>query len=197
MAIINNVAYSWSMITLSSTALGIDEGSTTLEGVSAIKWSKKRKVESNYGMGGKPVSRGFGNITYTASITMDYATQQLLRSVYGSLLEIGEFDLIISFANPMASDDWTTTTVTLKGCIFTEDCLESQQDDTNITHEFDLNPFDIQIVSEVGSVVLLVPFLNPSTFFIKHLIDLTEPATLGRGLRITLISGRCLFRSFL
>ena len=120
MAIINNVAYSWSMITLSSTALGIDEGSTTLEGVSAIKWSKKRKVESNYGMGGRPVSRGFGNITYTASITMDYATQQLLRSVYGSLLEIGEFDLIISFANPMAGEDWTTTTVTLKGCIFTE-----------------------------------------------------------------------------
>ena len=36
MAIINNVAYSWSMITLSSTALGIDEGSTTLEGVSAM-----------------------------------------------------------------------------------------------------------------------------------------------------------------
>ena len=90
------------MITLSSTALGIDEGSTTLEGVSAIKWSKKRKVESNYGMGGRPVSRGFGNITYTASITMDYATQQLLRSVYGSLLEIGEFDLIISFANPVS-----------------------------------------------------------------------------------------------
>lgn len=23
--------------------------------------------------------------------------------------------------------------------------MESQQDDTNITHEFDLNPFDIQI----------------------------------------------------
>ena len=81
------------MITLSSTALGIDEGSTTLEGVSAIKWSKKRKVESNYGMGGRPVSRGFGNITYTASITMDYATQQLLRSVYGSLLEIGDYQL--------------------------------------------------------------------------------------------------------
>lgn len=63
------------------------------------------------------------------------------------VLEIGEFDLIISFANPMAGEDWTTTTVTLKGCIFTEDCLESQQDDTNITHEFDLNPFDIQIGS--------------------------------------------------
>lgn len=145
MAIINNVAYSWSMITLSSTALGIEEGSTVLEGVSGIKWSKKRKIESNYGMGGKPVSRGFGNITYTASITMDYATQQTLRSIYGSLMSIGEFDLIVSFANPMASDDWTTTTITLKGCIFDEDCLESQQDDVNILHEFSLNPFNIQI----------------------------------------------------
>jgi hypothetical protein len=133
------------MITLASTALGIEEGSTTLEGVSGIKWNKKRKIESNYGMGGKPVSRGFGNISYSASITMDYATQQMLRSTYGSLMDIGEFDLIVSFANPMASDDWSTTTVTLKGCIFSEDGLESQQDDTNITKEFDLNPFDIVI----------------------------------------------------
>lgn len=59
MAIINNVAYSWSMITLASTALGIEEGSTVLEGVSGIKWSKKRKIEPNYGLGGKPVSPGF------------------------------------------------------------------------------------------------------------------------------------------
>ena len=147
MAISNKVAYSWSMITLASTALGIDEGSTVLEGVSGIKWSKKRKIESNYGLGGRPCSRGFGNISYEASITMDYATQQGLRSTYGSLMDIGEFDLIVSFANPMASDDWVTSTVTLKGCIFSEDGMESQQDDTNITHEFDLNPFDIQIGS--------------------------------------------------
>lgn len=32
----------------------------------------------------------------------------------------------------------------------------------------------LHIVSEVGSIVLLVPFLNPSAFFIKHLIDLTD-----------------------
>jgi hypothetical protein len=59
-------------------------------------------VKSNYGMDGKPVSRDFGNITYTASITMDYNTQQILRSTYGSLMDIGEFDMIISFTNPMA-----------------------------------------------------------------------------------------------
>lgn len=55
-------------------------------------------------MGGKPVSRGFGNISYITSITMDYATQQTLRSVCGSMMDIREFDLITSFANPMASD---------------------------------------------------------------------------------------------
>lgn len=145
MAIINNVAYSWSMIRFSSTALGIDDTDVTLNGVSAVKWNKSRKVESNYGIGGKPVSRGFGNLSYTASITMDYATQQTLRALKGSLMDIGEFDLIISFANANGSEDWSTSTITLKGCIFSEDGMESQQDDTNITHEFQLNPFDIQI----------------------------------------------------
>ena len=156
MAVINNVAYSWSMITLASTALGIDEGSTTLEGVSGIKWNKTRKIESNYGLGGKPVSRGFGNLTYIASITMDYATQQALRSTYGSLMDIGEFDLIVSFANPMASDDWTTTTVTLKGCIFNEDGMESQQDDTNIQKSFSLTRSILlseRVDSKEGAVV--------------------------------------------
>lgn len=99
-------------------------------------------------MGGKPVSRGFSNIIYTASITMDYATQEILSSTDGSLMDIGKFDLIIWFANLMSSDDWTTTTINLKGCIFSEDGMESQQNDTNITYEFDLNPFDIEVVDE-------------------------------------------------
>lgn len=46
MAIINNVAYSWSMITLASNDLWIDEGLTTLEGVSGIKWNKRRERSS-------------------------------------------------------------------------------------------------------------------------------------------------------
>lgn len=37
----------------------------------------------------------------------------------------------------------TAETVTLKGCLFNEDGMESKQDDTNITKEFNLNPFDI------------------------------------------------------
>ena len=145
--VINNVAYSWSMVQLTSSGL---TGSTSanpviLQGVSGIKWNIKKNMKTNYGLGGEPVNRGFGNREYTASITMDYNTQVQLRALKGSLMALGEFDLVISFANEMGVDDskWTTETITLKGCLFTEDGMEANQDDTNITKEFDLNPFKI------------------------------------------------------
>ena len=147
MAIINNVAYSWSMIRLSCPGLGIDEDSTILQGVSEIKWEKTRKVENNYGIGGNPINRGFGNKTCTASITMDYNTVSQLRSAVGSLMDLGEFDLIVSFADLTDESTMETSTVTLKGCLFNKEGFESKQDDTTITKEFDLNPFDIQIGS--------------------------------------------------
>lgn len=143
--IVNNVAYSWAMIELTAPALtgSANANSIVLQGVTGIKWNRKWNVKTNYGLGGKPVNRGFGNWEYTASITLDYNAQVQLRNLRGSLTALGEFDLIISFANEFDTEDWTTETVTLKGCLFTEDGMEASQDDTNITKEFDLNPFDI------------------------------------------------------
>ena len=52
------------------------------------------------------------------------------------------------------------------------------QEDSQIENEEtygEEKPEDIlHIVSEIGSIVLLVPFLNPSAFIGKHIIDLTE-----------------------
>lgn len=143
--IVNNVAYSWSMVELTAPALTGSSNSNPviLSGVSAIKWNIEHKVETNYGLGGQPVNRGFGNTVYTASITMDYNTQVQLRALKGSLMALGEFDLVISFSNDMGSDDWVEETITLQGCLFNEDGMEVQQDDTNITKEFNLNPFKI------------------------------------------------------
>lgn len=143
--IVNNVAYSWAMISLKIAGQDYD-----LSGVTSIKWNRKWNVKTNYGIGGKPINRGFGNWEYTASITMDYNTQQELRAINGSLVGLGEFDLIISFANQIdgaeiGEGSWSTHTVTLVGCLFTEDGMEASQDDTAITKEFDLNPFDIVI----------------------------------------------------
>lgn len=145
--IVNNVAYSWSMVQLTSSTLAgsANANPEVLQGVSAIKWNIRRNTKVNYGLGGEPVNRGFGNHEYTASITMDYNTQVQLRGERSSLSDIGEFDLIVSFANEMGTENWKTETVTLKGCMFTEDGLEVSQDDTNITKEFDLNVFKIEV----------------------------------------------------
>lgn len=147
--IINNVAYSWAMIELTAPALtgSNNANPTILQGVSGIKWEIKQKVETNYGLGGEPANRGFGNTEYTASITMDYNTQVQLRALGGSLRNLGEFDLILSFSNALGTDDWTTEVVTLKGCLFNEDGMDAKQDDTNITKEFNLNPFKIVLSS--------------------------------------------------
>ena len=145
--IINNVAYSWAMVQLTSVGLtgSANSNPIILQGVTAIKWNRKKKVEVNYGLGGEPANRGFGNTEYQAQITMDYNTQIQLRALKGSLMALGEFDLVISFANEFNSQDFSTETVTLKGCLFNEDGMEVSQDDTNITKEFELNPFKIEI----------------------------------------------------
>lgn len=142
---INNVAYSWAMLQLTAPSLtgSANANPIILQGVTAIKWNKKRKVETNYGLGGEPANRGFGNTEYEAQMTMDYNTQVQLRSLKGSLMALGEFDLVLSFANEFNSKDFSTETVTLKGCLFNEDGMEVSQDDTSITKEFQLNPFKI------------------------------------------------------
>ena len=89
---VNNIAYNWSMVQLISTELGEDGTTQVLQGVSGIKWNKRRDVKPNYGRHGKQVSRGLGNEVCTASITMDYATQVLLRAGLNSLKELGSFD---------------------------------------------------------------------------------------------------------
>lgn len=148
--IINNVAYSWAMVQLTSLALtgSANANPIILAGVSAIEWNRSKKVETNYGLGGEPVNRGFGNTTYTAKITMDYNTQVQLRALKGSLMALGEFDLVLSFSNEYNSQDFSTETVTLKGCMFNEDGMSVSQDDTNITHEFDLNVFKIELTTK-------------------------------------------------
>ena len=108
--LINGRAYDWSMIEIN---FGFASSSEAIYGIKAVKWERKRKVESNYGIGSQPISRGYGNWTYTASIELDYATQVMFQeaSPDGTLMGFGEFDLIVHFAHP---DDGRTVTTTLQ-----------------------------------------------------------------------------------
>lgn len=143
-ATINNVAYSWSMIQLQTNLGGESEANPILVDCTAIKWNTERKIEAIYGLGGQPRKRGFGNVTYEASITLPYGTQIALRekSEDGTLLGLGEFNLIVSWVNDLAQNI-TSETVTLAGCILAEAGMDATQDDTSITREFNLHPHRI------------------------------------------------------
>lgn len=141
---INNVAYSWSMIQLQTSLSGESSQSPIFVDCTAISWNTERKVEAIYGLGGQPRKRGFGNVTYEASITLPYSTQIELRSKSsdGTLLGLGEFNLIVSWVNDLAQNI-ASETVTLAGCLLTQSGMESSQDDTSITKQFDLHPHRI------------------------------------------------------
>lgn len=143
-AVINNVAYSWSMVQLQTNLSGESASAPIFVDCTAISWSTERKVESIYGLGGQPRKRGFGNVTYTASITLPYSTQVTLRSKSsdGTLLGLGEFNLVVSWLNDLAQNI-TSETVTIAGCLLTQSGMDANQDDTSISKEFDLHPHRI------------------------------------------------------
>lgn len=144
MATINNVAYSWSMIQLQTNFTNESASAPIFVDCTAISWSTERKIESIYGLGGQPRKRGFGNVTYEASITLPYGTQISLReqSADGTLLGLGEFNLRVSWTNDLAASV-STEVVTLAGCIFNQSGMDAKQDDTSLTKEFKLNPHRI------------------------------------------------------
>ena len=150
---VNDTAYSWSMLQIASNELAgdLNANPSILAGIVGVKWNREWNIALNYGLGGTPHNRGYGNWAYSASITMDYNTQVLLRALNGGLPNLGTFDLIISFANPIGTEDFGEETVTLVGCMFNKDGMEVSQDDTTITEEFDLNPIDIIISSSAAS----------------------------------------------
>lgn len=142
---INHVACSWSMIQLKSSITGDAGGENgLLIDCTGIEWNAKRNSEKIYGLGGQPRSRGFGNVEYIASITLPMATQMMLRkkSANGTLMGLGNFDLIVSWQNDLA-DSLDSETITLNECLITESGMSSNQGDTSITHTFQLDPFRI------------------------------------------------------
>ena len=142
MTTINNVAYSWSMIQLKSSITGDTGGETgLLIDATAVEYETKRKHDWIYGLGGQPRKRGFGNITYSASIELPYGTQLMLRekSPNGTLLGLGNFDLVLSWCNDL-SDEISSETITMNECLMVESGMDAKQDDTSLTRKFDLNP---------------------------------------------------------
>ena len=103
--------------------------------VSAISYVEEQVKENNYGAGDRPVSRGQGVKTTTASITISMNDVEAIRDVApnGSLLDIEAFDIQVSYLNAQK-----VVTHILKNCEFTDDGVEASKDDQNLTRSFNL-----------------------------------------------------------
>ena len=107
---VNGTSYSWSQIELRFSNI-VQE----ITGVTNIDYSEEQKTEFNFGANNRPVSRGYGNVVASASVTLHMDDIEAIRSNIpsGNLGDLGEFDVVISFLHP---DSAKIISHTIKNC---------------------------------------------------------------------------------
>lgn len=127
---INGIEYGWSNITCLVSG-------TLLTSITAISYEETQTVDNIYGIGAKPVSIGYGNFEYSASITikrseligLQASAKQSGGDPFGSLQSILPFTIIVSYARP---DQSGITTDILNNCSFTAVSSDNNQGDTSL-----------------------------------------------------------------
>jgi len=134
MALINGKAYSWSDIKVN--ILG-----RTVVGITAISWDKDVTKEDNYGEGNEPISRGYGNKKYEASITLEFkevvALNEAARDQIGpdaDLTDISMFPITVAYNN----DSNKIVNVELQNAEFKKLGVNNEQGSTSIPVEIPL-----------------------------------------------------------
>jgi hypothetical protein len=104
--------------------------------VQAIEYEDMQKIENVYGSGGMPISRGYGNIEAKASITLLMEEVQNILKVapLGSLRNIPEFDIIVSYTDP----GLPVVTHRIRNCKFPNNKISVKQNDTTIPVQLDI-----------------------------------------------------------
>jgi len=90
--LINGREYGWADII-------VNIGGVPVTGIRAIKYDEEMEKENIYGAGRNPVSRGYGRVKSTASITLLSGTVMALRAKApkGQLFRIAPFSITISY----------------------------------------------------------------------------------------------------
>lgn len=121
--LINGVNYAWSNVSL------ILFGAVPV-GIVKISYKRKQKKENNYGLNNKPISRGYGNYEFEASIELyqDEWQQIIANSPNNDPFSIPPFDIPIVFEG----QNLEPVQHTLRSCEFMEDGFEGSQGDTRL-----------------------------------------------------------------
>jgi hypothetical protein len=91
--LVNGRSYGWADITTSPAGI-------PLFGIRSIEYTESQDMENIYGAGNRPVSRGYGRITYTGSITLLMEDLEKLQAASpgGRIQDILEFPIVVSYA---------------------------------------------------------------------------------------------------
>jgi len=121
--LINNINYSWADIKF--VVFGVP-----VVGITEIEYGKDLKVDSNYGMGQEPISYGYGNNTYKASITVykDWWMSVIAAAPNRDPTQIPPFDIQIVYGSSRV----TASLDVLLSAVFTADALSTKQGDTKV-----------------------------------------------------------------
>lgn len=130
---VNGIRQSWASIRIGM--LG-----RTLEGVTKIMYENPTAKENLYGKGNKPIARGRGNQTPTASITLYgfeiVALQKAAAQLgFADISEIDPFDITVTY---LAEGSDEPTVDIIRNAEFTTNGREVNQGDTSITRELSL-----------------------------------------------------------
>ncbi len=127
-SLINGINHSWSSIIL--TILGAP--SLTVQ---KITYKKTRNIENNYGAGSMPISRGFGNFEFEASLELFLDEVEVLKNLVPThdLQDIPEFDIVVSFLT-----EGKVANHNIRKCRFLTNGVDVAQGDTKISVSLDL-----------------------------------------------------------
>ncbi len=126
MPLINGVNYSWQDLQIQIVGLTVP-----IVGITKVNYKPKQKKENNYGLGTKPISRGYGNYEFEGSIELYLDEWKAIQaaSPNNDPLQMSPFDIIIVMG------DGTSTPLkkdVLQSCEFTDDDFKADQGNTKL-----------------------------------------------------------------
>jgi len=148
---VNGKTYDWRMI---SVAITIDGNDYEPTGITSLTYSQTRDSQWNFGIGGRAISKGYGNTNAEATITMAAFELQNFKDALiknpgdeGAYIQnINQFDVKVMYN----FDDGSTKLDVIKDCSFNTDGGGASQNDMFIQQEINLDPSHIRFGQTVS-----------------------------------------------
>lgn len=127
--LINGREYGWGDISVTISA-------AVLSGIRAIKYEEDQEKENIYGAGRNPVSRGYGRIKTTGSITLLSATVFAMQAIApkGKLHNLAPFPILVAYQ----PESGAIIKHVLKNCEFKKTTFDWKEGDMSKEIELEL-----------------------------------------------------------